>query len=216
MRFYGRGASWLIAMVMISSSVAFAAKRTQVRGSGKQTQARASEKPAVAAPTNAARMETRWQELQTILRPDRLLVASDDFLRDFPDSPLGPQVRVVQTGARQVIDIQRSAGLSGDLFEDAVGDSGYRENLIKAVRGDKDAAYSIAVAYKEGSSGIAASSRRMEQWLRVSAELGSGVASWKLAEIYNNSGLVADAARFEKKALDFGYQPPIRLPTRGY
>lgn len=160
--------------------------------------------------------EARWQEIQTTLRPAGLIVLCEQFARDFPTSPLAHQVGVIAASARHALDIQRSAGLSGDFFEDAAGDSGYRENLRKAVRGDKEAAYGIALAYKNGTAGVDASSRRKEQWLHFSAELGSGEASWELAEIYNRDGLVADAARFEKKALDLGYRPPPRLPTRGY
>lgn len=161
-------------------------------------------------------MEARWQEIQTALRPASLIVLCEQFERDFPASQFTHQVGVVAASARQALEIQRSAGLSGDFFEDAVGDSAYRENLRKAVRGDKDAAYGIALAYKTGTAGVDASLRRMEQWLHFSAELGSGVASWELAEIYNRDGFIADVARFEKKALDLGYQPPPRLPTRGY
>ena len=161
-------------------------------------------------------MESRWQEIQTTLRPASLIVLCEQFERDFAASRFAHQVGVVAASARHALEIQRSAGLSGDFFEDAVGDSGYRENLRKAVRGDKDAAYNIALAYKTGTAGVDASPRRMEQWLHFSAELGSGVASWELAEIYNRDGFIADVARFEKKALDLGYQPPPRLPTRGY
>ncbi len=170
----------------------------------------------VAGEADAAKMEARWQEIQATLRPTRLIVLCDEFERDFPSSQFGPQVKAMQAGARQAMEIQRSAALSGDLFEDAAGDHGYRDNLIKAVRGDKNAAYQIALAYKKGTSGVIASPRRAEQWLRFSAELGNGRASWELAEIYNRQGLVADAAQFEKRALELGYQPAPRLPTRGY
>lgn len=169
-----------------------------------------------AGKVDAARMEARWQEIQTTVRPSRLIVLCDEFERDFPASPLEPQVKAAQAGARQAMDIQRSAGLSGDLFEDPIGDSGYRDNLVRAVRGDKDAAYRIALANWTGTSGVVPSLRRTEQWLRFAAELGNGLASWELAQMYNRVGLVADAARFEKKALDLGYRPPPRLPTRGY
>ncbi len=189
--------------------------QSRLKGKPKVRQSDGLRQPA-AGKVDSAAMEARWQEIQTTLRPTRLIVVCDEFERDFPSSQFGQQIKAIQAGARQALDIQRSAGLSGDLFEDAVGDSDYRDNLIKAVRGDKDAAYRIALAYKTGRSGIAASPRRMEQWLRFAAELGNGRASWELAETYNLEGLVADAARFEKKALDLGYQPPPRLPTRGY
>jgi len=63
---------------------------------------------------------------------------------------------------------------------------------------------------------VATNLRRTEQWLRFAAELGNGIASWELAEIYNHGGQLGDAVRFEKKALDLGYRPPPRLATRGY
>lgn len=160
--------------------------------------------------------EASWQEIQTTLQPARLIKLCEDFERDFPVSEFVGQVRHIAAGARQALEIQYSTGLAGDFFEEPFGDLSHRDNLAKAVRGDKDAAYRVALAYKTGWSGIAASSRRMEQWLRFSAELGNGQASWELAEIYNRGGLIADAAHFEKKARDLGYLPPIRLPTRGY
>lgn len=170
----------------------------------------------LASGSTSVQEDERWQKIQTVLRPASLIVLCEEFQRDLPTSQYSRQVKRIEASARHAIEIQRSAGLSGDFFEDAVGDDGYRESLRKAVRGDKDAAYGIALAYKKGSLGVAASARRTEQWLRFSAELGNGLASWELAKIYNRNGLVADAARFEQKALDLGYRPPPRLPTRGY
>jgi TPR repeat protein len=191
------------------------AAQAKLKGDHKAGHADGVQQP-VAGKVDAAGMEARWQEIQTALRPRHLIALCDEFQRDFPSSPLEPQIKDVQAGARRAMDIQRSAGLSGDLFEDPIGDSGYRDNLIRAVRGDKDAAYRIALANWTGTSGVVPSMRRTEQWLRFAAELGNGLASWELAQMYNRVGLVADAARFEKKALDLGYRPPPRLPTRGY
>jgi len=161
-------------------------------------------------------IEQCWQRIQATLQPAKLLKLSDECERNFPASQFSGQIQDVAAAARRALEIQRVTGLSGDFFEDSVGDDAYRENLHKAVRGDRDAAYLIALAYRVGMSGVAASSRRMEQWLRFSAELGSGLASWELAQFYNYGGLVADAARFEKRAIELGYRPPFRLPTRGY
>lgn len=165
---------------------------------------------------DSALMERRWQAVQETLRPARLIRLCQDFERDFPGSEFSQQIRVAISGAQQALDSQRSARLSGDLFVEGAGDKGYRDDLLKALRGDKDAAHRIAIAYRDGTSGVAANLRRTEQWLRFAAELGNGIASWELSEIYNQSDQVADAARFEKKALDLGYRPPPRLATRGY
>lgn len=161
-------------------------------------------------------LDQRWQVVQASLRPARLIRLCEQFEKDFPGSEYEQQIRVTIAGARQALDSQRSAGLSSDLFEESTGDRDYRDDLIKALRGDKDAAHRIALAYRDGKSGVAQNSRRTEQWLRFAAELGNGIASWELSEIYNQSGQVGDAARFEKKALDLGYRPPPRLGTRGY
>jgi len=165
---------------------------------------------------DATVMERRWEVIQASLRPARLIRLCEQFEKDFPGSEFEQQVRVAISGARQALESQRSAGLSSDLFEEVTGDRDYKDDLIKALRGDKDSAHRIAIAYKNGTSGVAANPRRTEQWLRFSAELGNGIASWELSEIYNQSGQVGDAARFEKKALDLGYRPPPRLGTRGY
>jgi TPR repeat protein len=170
----------------------------------------------VAAKAELAKGEECWQSIQATLQPAKLIKLAEQCEKDFPASTHNEKIRLMAAGAHRSLDIQRITGLSADFFDDPVGDAAYRDNLIKAVRGDKDAAYRTALAYKTGTSGVAASSRRTEQWLRFSAELGNGRASWELAEIYNYGGLLADAARFEKKALDLGYRPPVRLPSRGY
>ncbi|MDP2826586.1 MAG: hypothetical protein Q8O52_28355 [Sulfuritalea sp.] len=183
-----------------------------------QAKSSRSDRPQPPVPSNihSTGVDQCWQQIQAAVQPAKLIRLSEECERDFPASQFAAQIRVIGARARQALDIQRSIGLSGDFFEDSIGDAAYRDNLGKAVRGDKDAAYLIALAYRIGMSGVAASSRRMEQWLRFSAELGSGLASWELAEFYNYGGFVADAARFEKKALELGYRPPFRLPTRGY
>ena len=165
---------------------------------------------------DVSKLEERWRAIEATLRPSRLIRLCEDFARDFPGSEFDQQIKVSISGARQAIESQRSASLSSDLFEESAGDKGYRDDLTKALRGDKDAAHRIAIAYRTGGAGVVANLRRTEQWLRFSAELGNGIASFELSELYNQSGQVGDAARFEKKALDLGYRPPPRLGTRGY
>ena len=154
--------------------------------------------------------------LQAAMQPSKVVRLAEECEKQLSEGPLVDEVRRVAAGARAAMEIQRLAGMSSELFEDPIGDSELRGMIAKAVRGDRDAAYGVASAYRAGKPGVEPNSRRMEQWLLFSAELGHGLASWELAEHYNVNGQVSDAARFERKALDQGHRPPIRLPTRGY
>lgn len=156
------------------------------------------------------------ERIDAAIQPARTVKLAEECEREHPNDPLMEDIRRIASGARQAMEVQRAAGLSADIFEDTYGDVRLDDLIRRASRGDGDAAYQIARTYKDGRSGIAANTRRMEQWLRFSAELGNGRASWELAEFYNYGGLVADAARFEKKAQELGYNPGARLPSRGY
>lgn len=162
----------------------------------------------------ASSMEKRWQELQQAIRPDVLMKLSEAFAREFPDSKYSEADRSIQEGARRAFDAVRQARLSADALEEATGDVRYRNELTQALRGDKESAHRIAMMYKDGANGLPRNERRAEQWLRIAAELGSGNASWQVAQIYNRAGLVGDAARFESKAMEAGYRLPVRLPTK--
>ncbi|MBK9623297.1 MAG: sel1 repeat family protein [Rhodocyclaceae bacterium] len=161
-------------------------------------------------------MQARWQDVQVAVGPTKLLKMAEQFERDFPFSAVDQQNQALQVCAKKTLDIARTAGLSSDFFDEMSGDAIYKSRLKSAVRGDKDAAYQLALAYQTGSAGVAKNTRRAEQWLRFAADLDHAHASWQLAEIYNHEGLIADAARYEKKAADLGFPVPLRLPNRGY
>lgn len=161
-------------------------------------------------------MQSRWQEVQFAVGPTKLLRLAEQFERDYPFSAVDQQNQALQVCAKKTLDIARSSGISSDFFDEMIGDERYKSLLKAAVRGDKESAYLLALAYQEGSSGVPANARRSEQWLRFAAELDHAQASWRLAEIYNREGLMADAARYEKRATDLGYVVPVRLPNRGY
>ena len=174
-------------------------------------------KPVRAAPKpDSSIMQARWQEVESAVGPTRLLKLAEQFERDYPFSAVDQQNQALQVCAKKTLEIARSSGISSDFFDETVGDAGYKTNLKQAIRGNKDSAYGLAQAYHQGSSGVKVNARRSEQWLRFAAELDHAKASWELAEIYNREGLMADAARYEKKAAGLGYPVPPRLPNRGY
>lgn len=142
----------------------------------------------------------RWQQLQQ---------------DGFPNSHHVPHLEKTRTLASSVLLAQREAGLSSEAIEESSGDSIYQSELIRALRGDKDSTYRIALMYQHGSNGLPMSAYRAEQWLVMAAEFGNEVASWQLAEIYNKDNRIGDAARYERRAIELGYLPAPRLPSRG-
>ena len=107
------------------------------------------------------------------------------------------------------------ATLTSEVLEEPTGNVPYRAELMRALRGDKDAAYRVATMYRQGSHGLSRDPLRTMQWLRIAAELGNGRASWEVANIYNRDGAMAEAARFEAKAVRDGYRIPRQMPNRG-
>lgn len=98
--------------------------------------------------------------------------------------------------------------------ETAIGNSAFRAEQAKALQGDKDAAYRVAVMFKDGANGVPQDERRMVRWLRHASELENAVASYQLYLHYLNRGLDRDAVRYENRALRQGFVPPPRLDHR--
>lgn len=167
------------------------------------------------AQTGAVEMEAQWQELQQALLPEIVIRLGEKFQRDYPQGRHQQSGMKILEDARKVLRAQQEARLSTEALDDPAGDGTYRGDLLKALRGDKDAAYRIALMYRQGTHGLAKDPLRSTQWLRVAAELGNGRASWDVANIYNRDGEMAEAARFEAKAVRDGFVIPPRLPNRG-
>lgn len=99
----------------------------------------------------------------------------------------------------------RVGDLSLDALDDKAGDSGFREELSKALRGDKDAAQRIGEMYRDGRNGVRKSLDRYIAWLRLSTNLGSGISSLRLYELLNDSASPGDALTFLHLAVQQGY-----------
>lgn len=175
----------------------------------------AEQPPARKAPGEASAMETQWRQLQQTLPPEIVIRRSEAFQRDYPHSRHRQANLKIQDGARRALRAQQEARISAEALDDPAGDGAYRGDLIQALRGDKDAAYRVALMYQKGTHGLSKDPLRGTQWLRVAAELGNGRASWEVANIYNRDGEMAEAAKFEAKAARDGFRIPPRLPNRG-
>lgn len=160
--------------------------------------------------------EERWMEIRKAIKPRQVVKLCEAFLKAFPAGEYAQTAQATLDGALLAADSQRAAGLTSDAIDPGAGDSDYRDDLVKAMRGDKDAAHRIALMYRDGTAGLKANLRRVEIWLKFSAELGNGIASWQLAEYYGANDMVGEAARYERRAVELGYRPPPRLSNRGY
>jgi len=158
----------------------------------------------------------RWKAIQNARRPSHILSLSEGYLQRHPDGPRREEVRQLASRAAKTLVIQHEVGLSGDLFDLAADDLDLDAEVSAAARGDADAAYRVTVACRAARFGPLQTQLRQEQWLRFAADLGHAQASWELAERYNVQGRVADAARYEKRAVTLGYKAAPRLSTRGY
>ena len=166
--------------------------------------------------SNMKIMEQRWLSIQETIYPDDLIRLCQKFKQDYPNSKYTPDVEKTLKGAKRALRSQQIAELTNDTLDAEHNEIYFRKDLVKALRGDKDAAYRVALIYQKGKNGLAKNARRTEQWLKFSAELGNGIASWELARIYLGTGQQADAAKYEKLAIKLGYVPPARLSNRGY
>lgn len=175
-----------------------------------------TQESSVSDQNSAALIKERWAVIQQTIRPRTLIQLCEEFKRDFPDSEYAPSLEVAMEGARKAMDAYRAAKLSVDSLEDSAGNADYHGELVNALRGDKDATYRIAVMYRDGINGLKQNTHRAELWLGFAAELGNGIASWQLSEIYSSNGQQAEQAKYEKLAIELGYTPPPRLANRGY
>jgi TPR repeat protein len=98
--------------------------------------------------------------------------------------------------------------------EPGIGDAVFRSAQASALEGDKNAAYRVALMFREGSNGAPRDERRMVRWLRHASELDHGMASYQLYLHYVARGLDREAVRYENRALRQGFVPPPRLDAR--
>lgn len=165
-----------------------------------------------------SRQETRSAEDEAYARQLALLAPADirraakEFLRIYPGGKYETQVRVALAGTEDALRAlsSRFVRLSASAFTAAPGDALFREDLGKALRGDKDAAARISEMYRLGSNGLAANPLRGEQWLRYSALLGNAIACY---ELYRRLAEKSDpdAEFFGPEAERLGYRPPKGL-----
>ncbi len=173
--------------------------------------------PPEAAATSApapARFASRdeaadWAQLEAAVWPAEIARLATEFLKNHPSSRLAGSAEVARAGANEAAAIlrRRDVRLFRTAFQPAPDVP--EAELVKAGRGDKDAAARLARAY--GRDGARFDASRYEGWLQFAAALGNGIASYELALHYRRVGQPLLAAQYESRARELGYTPPPSL-----
>ena len=158
-----------------------------------------------------------WARLEKLIWPADVAREAASYLKEYPDSQLVGSAQVARDGAleaaailrRNDVRLFRSAfQLSPDLPAEVAAD------IIKAGRGDKDAAARLGQRSSPDGYGSADRLGRYEGWMQYAAALGNGIASYRLALYYRRTGQVQEASRYEDLARQLGYTPPPSMDNR--
>lgn len=157
-----------------------------------------------------------WAALQGAVWPPDVLRLAEQYLQRYPGSKLAGGADVMREGAAEAAAILRRNDIR--LFRrsfdvPAGGGADYQSDVLKAARGDKDAAARIGRRWRtEARSGAELS--RYEGWMQYAAELGNGIASYELALHFRRTDQPQPAARWEARARELGYTPPASLDNQ--
>lgn len=170
-----------------------------------------------------------WAKVQAAVWPADVQRAAADYLARHPNSQLAGSAVVAREGASEAAQIlaRNDVRLFRSAFQPAAptpaASDGYGSapsnapsaaqpvppDVVKAGRGDKDAAARVARTWGRQSSRWNAG--RYEGWMQYAAALGNGIASYELALHYRRADQPLLAAQFEDRARELGYTPPPSL-----
>ena len=160
--------------------------------------------------------EVDWLAIQSAQWPLDLIRLCQSFLKLYPDSIQARSVMVYLSGAQQALSVLRHKEVK--LFKTSFTlpqplppqqhEHG-NTDLVRAARGDKDAAARIARLHRE--LGTQQSQLRYVGWLQYAGGLGNGIACYELALYYREVAQPLLAAQAEAQARQLGYSPPRAL-----
>lgn len=157
-----------------------------------------------------------WATLQSAVWPPDVLKQAEQYLQRYPGSKLAGGAEVMREGAIEAAGILRrnDIRLFRRSFDSPAGATAdYQGDLLKAARGDKDAAARVGRTWRtDAKAGPELS--RYEGWMQYAAELGNGIASYELALHYRRTDQPQPAARWESRARELGYTPPPSLDNQ--
>jgi hypothetical protein len=154
-----------------------------------------------------------WQLIEGTSWPADVIKSSEAYLASYPDGKFAASATVARDGAKDAETAlkSRDVRLYRSAFDPQIGDADYRADLIKAARGDKDAAARIGRMYRNGEHGLARDEKRWEGWYQYAVELGNGIASYDLALYYREAAQPHLASKYELRARELGFTPPPTL-----
>ena len=197
------------------AQVPFIAENTQIR---RRLAPRVPDAPP--PPPRKEDESVAWARLESLIWPADVAKAASQYLADYPDSQLVGSAQVARDGALEAAKILRRTDvrLFRSAFEvNAQVPAETAADIVKAGRGDKDAAARLGqrsapeVGY--GGAGIDKSGR-YEGWMQYAAELGNGIASYRLALYYRRVDQPQLASQYEALARKLGYTPPPSLDNK--
>ncbi len=161
-----------------------------------------------------------WARLQALVWPADVAREAQAYLARHPDSPLAGSAQVARDGAREAAAILRRNDVQ--LFRSAFQRTPdlapeVADDLLKAGRGDKDAAARMGqrLAPPPGAArAMRPSQGRYEGWMQYAAGLGNGIASYRLALFYRETDQPQLASQYEALARSLGYTPPPSLDNQ--
>ncbi|MDE3011597.1 MAG: hypothetical protein KGI67_11980, partial [Pseudomonadota bacterium] len=178
------------------------------------TPAPATPEAAPATPaTPVASEEDDWAKVKAAIWPAEVQQRAQAFLRDHPGSRFDGSAQAALEGAQEAARIlQRpDVRLFRSAFQLPEGmPEEQRHDIVRAARGDKDAAARLGRNYlKDAGNGPYAT--RYEGWMQYAAALGNGIASYELSGFYRAADQPQLASRFESRSRELGYTPPPSL-----
>ena len=215
----------------LAAAAALAAPVANLAGAATTPDSAASAADGAAPRAAPADERADWARLQAAVWPADVVRAAGDYLARYPQSPLAGSAVVAREGAgeaaqilaRSDVRLFRSAFLPPAAAGGPADGTGYAPSapapapaaapapadIVKAGRGDKDAAARVARTWSRQSGRWNVG--RYEGWLQYAAALGNGIASYELALHYRRADQPLLAAQFEDRARELGYTPPPSL-----
>jgi hypothetical protein len=156
------------------------------------------------------REDKAWAAIEQTVVPAERVKLLQAFVSEFKDSRFAQAAR---TQLERAIETEAATRRNAVQVDAGIGDTQFREDQKKGLDGDKDAAYRVALMFRDGTNGAPRDDRKMIQWLRHASELKSGIASYALYVYYRDRQMDREAVRYENLAVAQGYTLPMRVAS---